>query len=366
MGGVEWGGSEELWSQCATLFARDPHFEVAACVKGWAKPHKRISELSRVGVNIKTWGATSVPMKLLKRLKSTECEVLTTIENISPDIIVCSTGSNVPKKEFASALLRSRRRFINISQANSPNSWFSDSDAKLYQCYLSKAVVNAFVSRTNLELLENQIGTLIKNHTIVKNPLNPCVAGAQPNFRERPGQTVSFANVARLHPESKGQDILLRVLAGNAWRSRDWSLCFYGSGPQQHVLQQLVEALELKERIYFKGHLSDVNAIWAQHDMLLLPSRYEGMPLALIEAMSCGRPSVATDVGDVGVLVKEGVTGCLAEAPTIQLYSAALERMWTLRPQWTEISVNARRHVESWLDGDPVNQFRDLVLSCLD
>ena len=54
--------------------------------------------------------------------------------------------------------------------------------------------------------------------------------------------------------------------------------------------------LQLKN-VHFRGHVNDIRAIWEQNHLLVLPSRYEGLPLALVEAMWCGRPAVVTDVG---------------------------------------------------------------------
>lgn len=214
-----------------------------------------------------------------------------------------------------------------------------------------------------MELLENQIGALIKNKKIVKNPINPRVIRGKPQTIRPIDDTASFACVGRLHPQSKGQDILLRALASDVWKARDWTLSLYGHGPQKIVLQQLVDALELQGKVLFMGHAADVSEIWARHDILLLPSRYEGMPLALIEAMVCGRPSVSTDVGDVRELVHEGVTGCLASAATTELYASALERMWNLRQKWPEMSVKSYEYIENWLGNDPAQELADLILA---
>ena len=76
-------------------------------------------------------------------------------------------------------------------------------------------------------------------------------------------------------------------------------------------------SLGLGTRIEFAGHVADIVGIWSKHNALVLPSRCEGLPLALVEAMLCGRPAIATNVAGHGEVIEDGVTGILAEAPTV-------------------------------------------------
>jgi glycosyltransferase involved in cell wall biosynthesis len=78
--------------------------------------------------------------------------------------------------------------------------------------------------------------------------------------------------------------------------------------------------LGIGDRLLITGLRADVMEILAASDVFVLSSLWEGMPLSLIEAMSVGVPSVATDVGGVGQLLKDGVTGLLvppADAPAL-------------------------------------------------
>ena len=64
-----------------------------------------------------------------------------------------------------------------------------------------------------------------------------------------------------------------------------------------------------------------------------MPSRFEGLPLAMVEAMLCARPVVATDVAGHAEIIEDGVTGFLADAPTAGSMAAALERFWERRSE---------------------------------
>ena len=83
--------------------------------------------------------------------------------------------------------------------------------------------------------------------------------------------------------------------------------------------------------IEFAGFVEDIEQLWTRHHALVLPSRFEGMPLSLVEAMLCGRPSIVTDVAGHRELVRDNVNGFLAKAPTVELLNEAMNRAWENR-----------------------------------
>ena len=93
--------------------------------------------------------------------------------------------------------------------------------------------------------------------------------------------------------------------------------------------------------VTFAGFVSDVSAIWSSHHGLILPSRCEGLPIVLVEAMLSGRVPVVTDVGGNAEVVEDGVTGYLAAAATEDSLDDAMERAWNERHRWREIGAAA-------------------------
>ena len=69
------------------------------------------------------------------------------------------------------------------------------------------------------------------------------------------------------------------------------------------------------------------------------------MPLAALEAMMAGRPVVVTDVGGNSEVIKEGVSGFIAEAATLQSFSSALERAWHEKNHWMRMGQSARQAI---------------------
>ena len=88
-------------------------------------------------------------------------------------------------------------------------------------------------------------------------------------------------------------------------------LAILGDGPERAALEAAASKGDISARTHFLGWWSDVPAAMADMDVVLLSSRNEGTPVALIEAAACARPVVAADVGGVSAVVEDGVTGHL-------------------------------------------------------
>jgi glycosyltransferase involved in cell wall biosynthesis len=165
-----------------------------------------------------------------------------------------------------------------------------------------------------------------------------------------------MACVARLEPKSKGQDLLFQVLSHPRWKERPLELNLYGEGSCQNGLRRLAEHFHLK-KVHFHGHVNDVKMIWEQNHLLVLPSRFEGLPIVLVEAMWCGRPALVTDVGGNAEVCVDGETGFVAAAPALGLLSETLERAWNKRHDWQRMGLAARVRAENLIPKDPVGDF---------
>ena len=139
--------------------------------------------------------------------------------------------------------------------------------------------------------------------------------------------------IARLAPE-KGQEHLLHALAELARAGRPASCAIIGSGQERRRLERLSSSLGLT-RVVFHGSTSSqgVREILAGSDAMVLPSmrlpnrRTEGLPVALVEAMSMGVPVVASRVAGTPELVRDGETGLLVEPGCVPQLARAIERL---------------------------------------
>jgi glycosyltransferase involved in cell wall biosynthesis len=104
----------------------------------------------------------------------------------------------------------------------------------------------------------------------------------------------------------------LRVAASIADQREDVTFLLTGDGPESASLRAQVEDLGLSSRVRLPGFRADGRRILALLDLFLMTSEYEGLPIALLEAMTLGVPVVATAVGGIPEAVTDGQEGCLA------------------------------------------------------
>lgn len=120
---------------------------------------------------------------------------------------------------------------------------------------------------------------------------------------------------------------LLRATAAMLKDDFDVKLTIAGDGPERDALGRLSTQLGLNGRVQMLGLVSDVMPLLARADILVLPSRTECMPNALLEAMSAGVPVVATNVGGVRELIRNGIDGLLCPADNPFALARAVQRL---------------------------------------
>lgn len=127
-----------------------------------------------------------------------------------------------------------------------------------------------------------------------------------------PGSPV-VGTVARIGWE-KGPDLFVRAAAGVTGRYPQALFVVAGDGPALGEVRRLAATCGLGGAIRFLGRRDDIPRVLSALDVFVLPSRSEGLPLALMEAMASGLPVVATAVGGVPEVIREGINGCLVPA----------------------------------------------------
>jgi glycosyltransferase involved in cell wall biosynthesis len=215
-----------------------------------------------------------------------------------------------------------------------------------------------FVSEHNLRLTEEQFGAALPRARVVRNPF--LVPWARRHDWPS-GGVLRLACVGRLFVMEKGQDLLLRVLARDKWRQRPLSVTIVGAGPHRAALEAMA-AYHRVERVSFAGFLDDIQGIWNDHHGLILPSRCEGLPLVLVEAMLSGRVAIATDVAGISEVLEDGATGFLAAAATEDALDAALERAWARRDEWQAIGARAAERIRELVPEDPAAALAQMLL----
>lgn len=138
----------------------------------------------------------------------------------------------------------------------------------------------------------------------------------------RPDGEIVVGSVGRLDL-MKAHDVLLRAIAQVA----GVRVVILGEGEQRPALEKLAIDLGVRDRLDLLGWVDDPRAYLPEFDVIALPSRSEGFPLAVVEAMLAARPVVATRVGSVSEAVVDGETGILIDKDDIDGLAVVLCRL---------------------------------------
>jgi len=155
--------------------------------------------------------------------------------------------------------------------------------------------------------------------------------------------------VARLSPE-KDVANLVRATALAAGQAPELRVEIAGGGPCLADLNRLVTDLGVGDRIAFLGEVRDVPAVLARARMFVLPSRSEGIPLTVLEAMACGVPVVATRVGGLPEVVDHEVTGLLVPPADPAALAGAMVEIWNDPDRSARMGRAGRRCAEERFD----------------
>jgi glycosyltransferase involved in cell wall biosynthesis len=337
LNGLSWGGSEDLWATMVDEALKE-RLDVSVSICHEAIVPTKFSALHDA---VRMCRRRPLLWGRIEKLIPIIASPFRAIFRWNPDVICINQGSTY-ESLYSGGLLdllyNSSIPYVVVCQLNNDGAG-EENIRDLAKEFFKRAFRVVFVSRKNLKSAERQLAHTLTNAIVLQNPVNLQDLSGVPYSSLEP---VSMANVARLHARHKGQDILLEVLSSPVWRGRDWRLRLYGEGQDRDYLQALAQHYAIAEHVEFCGHVSDIRSIWEVNHLLVLPSRNEGTPLALVEAMLCGRPAVVTDVGGNTEWIDDGETGFVAEGATARSFGAALERAWLANAEWQKMGRKGR------------------------
>lgn len=355
MEGVSCGGSEFLWSRAAAQLL-DQGNAVACSTRRWPVTPDHVADLQRRGcVTYFRTVPRPLNLRILGQFGLSKYIDWHWLRSFNPDIVVISLGIHLEGIE-PSAFCRSIGiPYVLVIQSADEHRWPGDD----YLDMLREAYIGAttcfFVSQANRMLVETMLACQLPNAQVIFNPFNVCY-NANLGWPIDDG-IIRMACVGALNPVAKGQDLIFRVLALPEWRFRPVQISLYGRGHNARSILALAKMLRIDDRIHICGFTNNIEAIWTNHHVLLLPSRHEGMPLAVVEAMLCARVCILTDVAGNAEFVTDEDSGFLAAAPTVPLLAEAMERAWVRRIDWPSIGQRAARAVRERIPQDPVGSF---------
>jgi glycosyltransferase involved in cell wall biosynthesis len=364
-----WGGSEELWA-LSVPYLQDDGFFITVLKINVNSTHKRIAELKSNHVNfIELNGSYN---RVLKRLKKAYYQIINPgfenhfsifekfLKKRRPSLVIISQGINFDGLHYGHLCSKHNIDFVIVSQKAVEFYWPPKEERKFMAETFKKAKKCYFVSKHNKNLTEEQFGFRFDNAEIVYNPNKLKVEPLK-----YPSTEFGFkiALIGRLFIIDKGQDILFRIMAKEKWKKRNLKLSLIGSGPDSEGLVAMANLLNI-ENVEFLGFQNDIKQIWLDHHALVLPSRSEGMPLVVIEAMAAGRTVIATRAGGTDELVQDEITGFIGDA-TETSFEETLEKAWNERQSWDVMGLEASKFIKNKILINPEIDFAKNITSII-
>jgi glycosyltransferase involved in cell wall biosynthesis len=323
-----------------------------------------IERLREVGVtlHLKQPRRNDLASRIRQRANWNGVAGLMAMKAFRPDVIVISGGNFdwLSDGALMAAIVGSGAPYITVAH-NATGFVEADDRRAEARRFLAGAAKACFASEALLRMTERHLAAALPNGVSVLSPLNLGDTRAYPLSYPTLDGPLLMSMVSRLNCYTKGHDYLIESLADESLRRRDFLLNIFGSGPHGAYLANLVAHHGLGDKVRFRGHSDDVAKVWEGSHVNVLPSVTEGgPPIALLEAMYCGRPSVAARVGGVDEWIDEGRHGFLAETAHPRYLVPALQRVFQHRGRLANMGVQAHEDAARRI-GRPVEDFLAMV-----
>lgn len=352
MATAPWGGSEALWGEAARRALEAGH-EVFVSIYEWPTTPQVVQELAARGAQIhrrkvsRRWRRSGILTRLFYPFRA--------LHRFQPDAILINQGSTYDISR-SGEFTRLRGELIGRKRWPYMLLCHCEQAAPRHKRTRERARV-AFAAAKIVGLLSNSLRARSEEHLqmsitnarLFQNPLNISAAQLLP---WPTGNTLRMAFVGRLD-QVKGLHLAIEALSSPQWRERDWVFDVYGDGELRAELEEQSRSAGLERRLRFLGFTSDIDDIWRDHHILVLPSRAEGVPNSMLEAMLRGRPVLVSDVGGISEWVSDGKTGFVLPHPDVHSLTAALERAWVDRETLEHMGRAAFEQTLARRDPDP-------------
>ncbi len=264
--------------------------------------------------------------------------LLLKLREIKPDIAVTTMAHT----NFALILMKpflSRTRII-VREAITPSFMFETMRLGwfikiLYKILYPRADFVISPSQRIIDEFRDILGAKTDHHKLLYNPVNIDVIRALPQILENNNEdrkkTVHFVCAGRLHPQ-KGFDQLLNVLPFFKC-DYNWKLTILGGGSEHQNLEKIIKKNNLQSYVSLSGFTPTPWPQIGTADCFLMPSRFEGLPNAVLESLSVGTPVIATKtsggIAEISALANDGVVQVVNDMP------AFLDAMKMIKPNPT-------------------------------
>ena len=217
-----------------------------------------------------------------------------------------------------------------------------------------------FSDNTSAQVVLKKIfGDIFTNFSVIRNAFD--VPYDQPFiWNEKSNGLYQLMYIGRLYFLHKGLDLLLEVLAMEKWKNRPLQIMAYGEGIDRENMERYIKDNSIKN-FFLCGYTQDLAKEIVKYDGVIFPSRMEGIPIALTDALLCNRMAIVTPVGGMPEFIIDGENGFVADNVSTEAIDECLERAWQRREEWKGLSKNAGKKIRELVTEFPQQQCIDEI-----
>lgn len=356
---LPWAGSEVLWADVAQELVRRGQ-GVSFSYRFWGEKPAPLKVVEASGIHgwyrgdpsnaktlkrIQRWMARQ---RVLKQYPAFDLShwLLSLIMRLRSNIVIFNVCDAYQMADMYKPVLCLQRQGIPyyiISQLESEFVMLFPAKRECLREVYAGACGVAFGSLSGAEIVSRQLALHLPEVEVFDNPPNTSRQALPWPEKE----SLRLACVGRLDVGAKGQDVLLAVLASDAWRGRPWLLTLYGIGQDEAYIRQLISHYHLDEKVVLAGYVPSTEDIWRNEQVCLQPSRKEGTPMTVVEALFAGRPCVVSDCARMPQLIQPGKTGWVVPL-SLESLAVALEDVWLNRARLRSMGEEARAFIQGY------------------
>ncbi|OGI18016.1 MAG: hypothetical protein A2255_00520 [Candidatus Melainabacteria bacterium RIFOXYA2_FULL_32_9] len=210
--------------------------------------------------------------------------------------------------------------------------------------------MNIAISKAILEECNNNG---IKKKTLIYNGIDTKRVSNITRQHNRNMETLNIINVSRITYHKKGQDILIKALKECKDKGLNFTCSFVGGvydydKASIEYLKDLIKNYNLENEISFLGNRNDIPDLLAKADLFILPSRHEGLPLVLLEAMASGLPAIASNISGSNDIINPEENGLLFESENHTDLANKILELYNNQNKMHYLAQNAHKHAQQF------------------
>jgi len=365
--GYPWGSPDRLWSGLAgrCLWRGD---SVLLAISAKTADSAAVRSLRDVGAQVFLRERNSVFLgyrdRWLRKFPGRrERHLEFQLRKFRPDVVVITQGGthdSLAETYLTEWLESSGTPYVAICHNNTEGRELLALERERVARFLVNAPGLLFVSSHNLELVERQLGIGLPHGRLIQNPLAIEDPGrlrwSGPDGRARLGL------VGRIDILHKGIDLLFEALA-SLKQNFSFQVALTGRCEAPGRVEALIRRFGIDEQVSVRPPVAAAGVVqcYQSMELFVLTSRYEGCASAMLEALMCARPVLATPVGGVSDWIEDGISGFVAPAITVPAIRDTLVRALSQRAAWPAMGEVARQRFIARRDPDPVRALLAIV-----